>query len=448
MKKAHSEGTIVLFAVGLALWGFNVFAQQKLEAAGPGKMNVAALNLKSSSGVALGECELISDRLRGDLFNTGKVNVMERDQMQEVLKEQGFQSSGACTDEACLVQMGQLLGVQALVTGSLGKVGSMFMVNVRMIDVRTAKIVKVVSVDVKGDIEDVVGKIKDIAEQLVGGASEAKKEPEPVVQQKPKEEPNVREAKEEKPIVEPPKEEKRAIQIPEDERTGLNKNRSGIRVGMNMFFGEHQDQEKLIYYNNSGDTMYQSTSNLNTLSSLKKISMTPLINPCVIFAIKAGPVLAIDLGFGIGTKSVKYQWDSGGTTITWDDQLTLFSFLTGINFVKRWYPFKLNIGIILDANYLNLAETSVGTDNNYGYTYFDTTLNYYGFNVSVGLRMGGEYLIGNHVGISADILFCRSHFETLAREVSGNNIYQGTTDAIRIIDMPVFGLGFGINFYY
>ena len=100
--------------------------------------------------------------------------------MQEILKEQGFQISGACTDEACMVEMGQLLGVERLVSGSIGKLGSMFLVNIRAIDVETAKIVGVVSVDIKGGIEDVVGHLPGIARKLTaGGAAPVAPPPEP-----------------------------------------------------------------------------------------------------------------------------------------------------------------------------------------------------------------------------------------------------------------------------
>ena len=131
------------------------------------KPNYAVVNLKAGSGVSDGECELISDRIRTELFKTSKVNVMERAQMQEILKEQGFQKSGACTDDACMVELGQMLGVQTLVIGSLGKLGSMFMINIRGIDVQTAQVVKVVSVDIKGGIEEVVDHLREIAQKLV-----------------------------------------------------------------------------------------------------------------------------------------------------------------------------------------------------------------------------------------------------------------------------------------
>ncbi|HUI90929.1 MAG TPA: hypothetical protein VLX68_01665 [Chitinivibrionales bacterium] len=135
------------------------FAQQKKE-------TVAIMTLKGGAGVTKDEAELISDRLRVEFFKTGMVDVMEREQMSEILKEQGFQQTGACTNESCLIEMGQILGVQKLVSGSLGKVGSMFMLNLRLIDIKTAKISRTVSDDVKGDLEDMVGRLPKLAQEL------------------------------------------------------------------------------------------------------------------------------------------------------------------------------------------------------------------------------------------------------------------------------------------
>jgi len=44
------------------------------ETGGTQKINFAVINLKPGSGVTGGECELITDRLRTELFRTGKVN--------------------------------------------------------------------------------------------------------------------------------------------------------------------------------------------------------------------------------------------------------------------------------------------------------------------------------------------------------------------------------------
>jgi hypothetical protein len=132
-----------------------------------GRLKIAILNLKNANGVTQGDAELISDRLRNEFFSTGTVDIMERDQMQAILKEQGFQQSGStCTDEGCMVEMGKLLGVGRLVTGSVGKLGSMYMINIRIVNVVSGKIERVISEDVKGNIEDLVGILPKIAQYL------------------------------------------------------------------------------------------------------------------------------------------------------------------------------------------------------------------------------------------------------------------------------------------
>jgi TolB-like protein len=135
---------------------------------GQQKDKVAILTLKNSNGVSIGEAEIISDRLRNDFFTTGRVDVMERDQMQSILKEQGFQQSGLCTDEGCMVELGKMLGVKRLIAGSIGKLGSMYLLNVRSIDVSSGKIDCAVTDDIKGDIEDVVQVLSSIASRVAG----------------------------------------------------------------------------------------------------------------------------------------------------------------------------------------------------------------------------------------------------------------------------------------
>ena len=132
------------------------------------KINIAILTIKPSGGITKGESELITDRLNIELFKTGQVNMVERNEMSEILKEQGFQQSGACSDDACLVEMGQLLGVQDVISGSLGRLGSLVIINLRMIDVATGKIMRVVSRDVEGELQDVIKLLPNTARELLG----------------------------------------------------------------------------------------------------------------------------------------------------------------------------------------------------------------------------------------------------------------------------------------
>ena len=99
-------------------------------------------------GISQSEVSTLTDRLRDELIKTGKYNVIERGQMEEVLKEQGLQQTGCVSDE-CVVEVGQLMGVQQMVGGSIGNV---FSVSARIIDVQSGEIANVTTFDYKGDV--------------------------------------------------------------------------------------------------------------------------------------------------------------------------------------------------------------------------------------------------------------------------------------------------------
>ena len=75
---------------------------------GEDKITIAVLEL-NPAGVSSVEAQIFSDRLRTDLFNTGNFIVLEREKVNEILSEQGFQTSG-CTTNECAVEIGKLIG--------------------------------------------------------------------------------------------------------------------------------------------------------------------------------------------------------------------------------------------------------------------------------------------------------------------------------------------------
>jgi hypothetical protein len=135
-----------------------------------GTLNVAVQELKGK-GLEQSAASIVSDRLRAEMINTQVFRVMERAEMQTVLKEQGFQQSGACDESSCLVEVGQMLGVDRMVAGSVGKVGGFYTISLRVINVATAEILYTVNVDLRGGIEEVIsGLAKDAAVQLAESA--------------------------------------------------------------------------------------------------------------------------------------------------------------------------------------------------------------------------------------------------------------------------------------
>ena len=122
-------------------------------------------------GIPQSEVRTLADRFRQELFNTGKYRVLERGKMEEILQEQGFQQTG-CISNECVVEVGKMIGVKQMIGGSIGKVGSVFSVTVRIIDIETGEILKIISYDYTGEIGGLLTKgMSDVVNQLITGRS-------------------------------------------------------------------------------------------------------------------------------------------------------------------------------------------------------------------------------------------------------------------------------------
>ncbi|MDP8288062.1 MAG: CsgG/HfaB family protein, partial [Candidatus Electryonea clarkiae] len=94
--------------------------------------------------------------------------VIERNNMEDILTEQGFQFSG-CTSDECAVEVGQLLGVQQMIAGSISKLGELHTVSLRLIDVETGEVLDMQSARCRCSIEEVAEtSLADAAQAITG----------------------------------------------------------------------------------------------------------------------------------------------------------------------------------------------------------------------------------------------------------------------------------------
>ncbi|MCK5598409.1 hypothetical protein KAI78_02195 [bacterium] len=135
-----------------------VFADNKIPA--------AFIDLQEGNAVNKGLVLTISDYFRTQLVNRGKYLIVSRESMEDILKEQQYQISG-CTSQECLVQMGKVLGVRSMFVGTLGKVGSIFLLNIKLISVETGEIIEATSAEAASE-EALLEKIRHMADELSG----------------------------------------------------------------------------------------------------------------------------------------------------------------------------------------------------------------------------------------------------------------------------------------
>ncbi|MCK5330550.1 MAG: outer membrane beta-barrel protein [Candidatus Marinimicrobia bacterium] len=158
-KKMYRCKLVSLFTRSVLI---SVFFSSTLSA----QTTIAILEFEAKN-IAAGEASTLSDRFRDELSMTGKYIVVERGKMEEVLEEQGFQQA-MCTTDECVVELGQLIGVSQMVAGSIGKVGEFYSVSVRIIDVESGKIIKVITYDHQGDIGGLLVRgMRSMAEEML-----------------------------------------------------------------------------------------------------------------------------------------------------------------------------------------------------------------------------------------------------------------------------------------
>ena len=119
------------------------------------------------SGINAQEAQVLTQRLGSELVQTEALIMVERSQMSEIMEEQGFQQSG-CTSAECAAEIGALLGVQKMVSGSFGKIGNSYTIEARMFSVETGETEKTVSKTYKGEVDGLLTQIQIVAWELVG----------------------------------------------------------------------------------------------------------------------------------------------------------------------------------------------------------------------------------------------------------------------------------------
>lgn len=146
------------------------------------KESYALLDLEGR-GISAYEAASLTDRLRSELVIIGRITVVERGQMEQVLAEQDFQLAG-CTSDECAVEVGQLLGITKMFAGSIGKVGMTYSIDIRIIDVGTGRITNSIIHDYRGEIDGLLIEMKSLAQWIVDlEASQAitQEKPQPVM---------------------------------------------------------------------------------------------------------------------------------------------------------------------------------------------------------------------------------------------------------------------------
>jgi len=113
------------------------------------KNKIAVIEFTNLDGSITALGQFLAEELITKLFTIGggKFEVVERSQLQKVFSELGFHITGA-VDENTIKKLGKVLGVEAIVTGTVTDLENTIKINARMISTETAKVIAVAATDV------------------------------------------------------------------------------------------------------------------------------------------------------------------------------------------------------------------------------------------------------------------------------------------------------------
>ena len=167
MKRAY------LFLLILVACSVSVFSQNKNNPV------ITVLDFETNE-VSRAEMRTIISLLSAALFKIDCFTVIDVSQRDTVLKELKFSMSG-CSDESCMLEIGKMLSAEAIIMGSIGRVGTKYVLSAKILETETAKTLNT-AVGIYKDLDELLDNIFDIALEIAvpyASTHDVAAEPEP-----------------------------------------------------------------------------------------------------------------------------------------------------------------------------------------------------------------------------------------------------------------------------
>ncbi len=155
-----------MYKIGIFYKVAVIFLFTALAIAQDTRPTVAILDFEGQD-ISVQEVQTLTERMRSEIGATNAVRLIERKAIENIMAEQGLAQSGCVTDE-CAAEVGQLLGVQFMVNGRIGKLGDKYTIDVKMFSVETGATERTVSATHEGDVSGLLVEMQILAWEIVG----------------------------------------------------------------------------------------------------------------------------------------------------------------------------------------------------------------------------------------------------------------------------------------
>jgi len=134
------------------------------------KITVAVFDFEAT-GVESGAALTISELIRTEISRMDVWEVVERTKLNNIMKELELQKSGITQVEKAR-EIGKILNAEKIILGSLGKLGSMYVLTARVIDVETGRVDTAKKATCNCPLDEMLPAVENVAKQLTGASTE------------------------------------------------------------------------------------------------------------------------------------------------------------------------------------------------------------------------------------------------------------------------------------
>lgn len=131
------------------------------------KLKIALLRLAPMGDVDAKTVAVFSEALAGELRKRAGLSVMSESDISALLGMEKTKAMLGCSDAGCIAEVGGALGVDRVVHGSVGRVGSSLLVNLSSLDPKKATHAASVSERLKGTDEGFLDALPRLVDELI-----------------------------------------------------------------------------------------------------------------------------------------------------------------------------------------------------------------------------------------------------------------------------------------
>ncbi|MEW5852059.1 MAG: PEGA domain-containing protein [Myxococcota bacterium] len=134
----------------------------------PGSKTTLAVMDLAPNGVGENVAVSLTQVLSAELKRVDGVGVISRDDIRALLQLQEEKTRAGCESLECLAEIGGALGVEKIVTGSVGKLADSYLIVLRLISARHSRVENLVSEAFVGSEDQLIRALKRAGRRLLG----------------------------------------------------------------------------------------------------------------------------------------------------------------------------------------------------------------------------------------------------------------------------------------